>query len=621
MTTIQFLAEWALRSSVLILSGALLLWALRVKDPSIRLAAWTAMLCGSLAMPPLALGLPNMPLPKMPLPKMPLPGMPLPKTLSVAKRIPARTAEAPPATHETTPARDRTVQLTRTMNAPDRQAQLREVSWRESGVSNPFDWARAALTTYALIAGALLLRLCAGLAMSRRLLRSSRATGRTAEGIEIRESDHVAAPMALGIARPAIVLPGDWRRWDDEKLDAVLAHERSHIRRNDPAVQLISAIHRALVWHSPLSWFLHRRIVRVAEEVSDDAAMAVTRDRASYAEVLLEFMQSGVRGAGSHGVAMARYGRPDERIHRILNGTALAGGVTRWSVAAILALGSPLAYMAAAAHPQSALQARAAEVEPVAEMAAANSVPTVPAQAAMAPAAAAQASTAQATTAPAAAVPAATPRRSGTIRRYLIFSGDSTSGSWDSRDPVDQEDLRARFGRNFAWFRQAGNEYAVTDAGVLAEMQEAMEPQEEVNRMQSEVNIQQAAVGVLQADVNSRQSEVNAMQGEVNRRQDLVNQIQSSASKERTEALIQKLEAAIRELRAAKGDADQETVNRRQAQVNEAQARVNVEQRKVNEQQQKVNDEQRRVSDVYSGRIEEILDSAVRRNLAQQLMQ
>ena len=55
MTTIQFLAEWALRSSILILSGALLLRALRVQDPSIRLAAWTAILCGSLAMPALAM--------------------------------------------------------------------------------------------------------------------------------------------------------------------------------------------------------------------------------------------------------------------------------------------------------------------------------------------------------------------------------------------------------------------------------------------------------------------------------------------------------------------------------------------------------------------------------------
>jgi hypothetical protein len=38
MTTIQALGEWAIRSSILILSGALLLRVLRVKDPSIRLA-------------------------------------------------------------------------------------------------------------------------------------------------------------------------------------------------------------------------------------------------------------------------------------------------------------------------------------------------------------------------------------------------------------------------------------------------------------------------------------------------------------------------------------------------------------------------------------------------------
>jgi hypothetical protein len=569
MTTIQFLAEWALRSSILILSGALLLWALRVKDPSIRLAAWTAMLCGSLAIPAITVALPKMPLAVM--------------------RAAARPVEVPVVVREGS----------RFQPAPE-PAVSRQAGGT-AGASKPIAWARAALMTYALIAGALLLRLCAGLALSLRLLRGSRATGRTTGGIAIRESDRVAAPMALGIARPAIVLPGDWRQWDGAKLDAVLAHERSHIRRNDPAVQLLSAIHRALVWHSPLSWFLHRRIVRVAEEVSDDAAMAVTRDRASYAEVLLEFMQGGVRGASWHGVAMARHGRPDERIHRILNGTALSRGVTRWSVAAILAFGAPLAYVAAAAHPQSAPQAAAAST-------AATQAPAT------------QAAAAQTPTAQSAPVQAAAPRQSGTIRRYMIFSGDSTSGSWDSSDPVDQEDLRARFGRNFAWFRQAGNAYVVTDAGVLAALQEAMEPQKEVNRMQSEVNVRQAAVGVLQADVNSQQSEVNVLQREVNLRQDLVNRIQASASKEDTDALIQKLEAAIRELRAAKADADQEAVNRRQAQVNQAQARVNQEQGKVNELRHNVNDEQRRASAVYKQRIEAILDSAVRRNLAQQLM-
>ena len=334
MNTIQFLAEWALRSSILILSGALLLWALRVKDPSVRLAAWTAMLCGSLAMPLFTAVAPRLPV----------------AMIQTAIHTAPQPVQAPLVNYAAAPS------------------PVRQVPPQETNASKLFDWARAAVTIYVLAAGALLMRLCCGLAMSLHLLRGSRATDRATHGIEIRESDRVATPVVLGIARPAIVLPGDWRRWDGAKLDAVLAHERSHIRRRDPAVQLLSAIHRALLWHSPLSWFLHRRIVRVAEEASDDAAVAVTTDRsqyarAFYAEVLLDFMRrSGgaqVRGAIWQGVPMARYGRADERIHRILDGTALSRGVTRWSAAAILVLGAPLAYLAAA-QPQSARQAQVA---------------------------------------------------------------------------------------------------------------------------------------------------------------------------------------------------------------------------------------------------------------------
>jgi beta-lactamase regulating signal transducer with metallopeptidase domain len=257
MTTLLFLAEWALRSSILILSGALLLWVLRVKDPSIRLAAWTVMLAGSLAIPLLTVVLPKVPL--------------------VVLRAAARPVEEPVVSNDAALPRMRSTQ--------------------GHDVSTPFDWARAAVMTNVVVALALLLRLCIGLAMGLRLLRSSSATGQATEGIEIRESDRVAAPVALGITHAAIVLPSDWRQWSSAKLDAVLAHERSHIRRHDPAVQLLSAIHRALLWYSPLSWFLHKRIVRAAEEASDDAAVAVTRDRALYAEVLLDFMQRGVRSA------------------------------------------------------------------------------------------------------------------------------------------------------------------------------------------------------------------------------------------------------------------------------------------------------------------------------------
>jgi len=216
--------------------------------------------------------------------------------------------------------------------------------------------------------------------MSGRLLRRTRPTGRSADGIQILESDDVSGPVTLGIADPVIVLPNDWRDWQGAKLDAVLAHERSHIRRHDPALQLVSTVHRALLWHSPLSWFLHRHIVRAAEEMSDDAALASVRDRASYAEMLLEFMQRGVRAENWNIVAMARYGTPETRIHRILDGTAVSRGITRWSVAAVLAVGSPLIFVAAAAHLERASSPALETVAPAPEMiAAAAPVAPIPA--------------------------------------------------------------------------------------------------------------------------------------------------------------------------------------------------------------------------------------------------
>jgi hypothetical protein len=522
---------------------------------------------------------------------------------------------------------------------PHQHVQISEAASRRNGgvVAKPFDWARAAVGIYILVAGALLLRLCLGLAMSRRLLGKSRATGRRTAGIEIRESDAVAAPVALGIVRSVIVLPGDWREWDGAKLEAVLAHECSHVRRKDPAVQFLSAIHRALLWHSPLSWFLHRRIVRVAEEASDDAAVSAMPDRASYAEVLLEFMQRGVRSGNWQGVAMARYGRPDERIHRILEGTGLSRGVTRWSVAAILTLGLPVVYLAAAARTQVAgvapIARSKAETAPLrfanfdhgsatkTPEAAAEQVAGASSEAPESVAATAQAAAVEAqAAAPARPAQAATAQVEGPhhgIRHYMVVSGSSMSGSWDSGDRMDEERLREKFGSKFAWFRQSGNEYIVTDAGVLGELEQAMAPQKEVNRMQHGVNDQQAEVNKHQAEVNRAQSGVNTIQGAVNRRQHLINELQAAKG---DDDLIRKLEATLAELKAQKGEPnDQEAANRAQAKVNEMQARVNEEQGKVNEQQHKVNEEQGRVSAKVDGRIEEILDSAVRRRLAQQM--
>ena len=218
-----------------------------------------------------------------------------------------------------------------------------------------------------------------------------------------------------------------------------------------------------------------------------------------------------------------------------------------------------------------------------------------------------------------AVVAQSTQETSSRIRRYVIVHGDSMSGSWDSSDPVPLNDLRKRFGDDFAWFRQNGQEYGVIDEAVMAELDKAMEPQKSVNRMQSDVNKEQSRVNGLQSNINAHQSSVNALQSEVNRRQDLANQIQNAVSRGDNAALVQRLEAELRQLREGSPEANQQNVNQRQSQVNQEQAGVNAEQQKVNAMQHKVNDEQHRVSAEFTRRMQEILDSAVKHGAVQQL--
>ncbi len=350
MIGIAFLVEWALRSFLLIGSGALLLGALRVKDPSARWAAWTAMLCASLVIPALTVALPKVPLPflRVALVRVEAPTLVHHPALEPAPIVPRPDKEIGEHISSVSPPSNPNPASLHTGH---------EVERHGASVAKRLSWAGAAAVIYVLVALALLLRLSFGLAMSRRLLRNSRLTDQAFEGIEIRESDRLATPAVLGIVRMVIVLPWGWREWDSRKLHAVLAHESSHIRRHDPAVQLLSAVHRGLLWHNPLSWLLHGRIVQAAEEASDDAALAITGDRPFYAEMLLDFIQHGVWAPIWQGVPVARYGRAEDRINRILDGTALSRGLTLGVLTAILALGLPLAYLAAAAHPQSAPQA------------------------------------------------------------------------------------------------------------------------------------------------------------------------------------------------------------------------------------------------------------------------
>ena len=214
---------------------------------------------------------------------------------------------------------------------------------------------------------------CSGLIFSRGLVRGARpiaesdVTGLlTVDGREnypavplrLAESELISVPITLGILRPIILLPVEWREWSSAALRAVIAHERSHVTRRDALTQRLSLLHRAIFWFSPLSWWLHGRLADAAEEASDEAALLSGADRAQYAETLLSFfvaLQQTPRRVHWQGVSMAKAGQAEKRVDRIL---AWEGeGTMRLNKSlsiSLLLLGIAVVFFAAAARPSIA---------------------------------------------------------------------------------------------------------------------------------------------------------------------------------------------------------------------------------------------------------------------------
>ena len=212
-----------------------------------------------------------------------------------------------------------------------------------------------ALLIYVAVSVVLLVRLLCGLAAAVRLWKRARPIPRDFFILQfgsldpeccekVRCSPDVSSPVTIG---SGVVLPANFGAWDGEKLRVVLAHERSHIRQGDFYLQLLAGIYTACFWPSPLGWWLKRTLSDLAEAISDRAGLEQACDRASYAQILLEF--AAAPRPTPIGVAMARSGSLSRRIERLLNDVsfsqAFAG--TRRTLAAVVVL--PLALFATTA--------------------------------------------------------------------------------------------------------------------------------------------------------------------------------------------------------------------------------------------------------------------------------
>ncbi len=180
--------------------------------------------------------------------------------------------------------------------------------------------------------------------------------------VRLLRSDRLGVPIAWGLGRPAIVLPGDADEWDDERREVVLTHELAHIARRDCLSQLVAQAALVAHWFNPLAWMAYRRFMLEREHACDDYVIAQGAPASAYADHLVEI----ARRCRQESLAllavapMARRSNLEGRILSILNPEQNRAGVGRRTLVASGALAALLVLPLAAFQPVPV----AAEAEP-----------------------------------------------------------------------------------------------------------------------------------------------------------------------------------------------------------------------------------------------------------------
>jgi len=282
---IALLSASLLRPLVLAAAAFLILRVLRVGHPASRHAVWTAVLAGMLFLPFVSVVTPHWKLPV-------LPAKPAPRSLPPLTNSPSVPPVGLPVA-----------------------SQIPFVIQSKPAFAMP-SFNRMVLWIYLAGVFAMLAYSTLGWALMRCLVRRSRPLTTR----RLRESGDVVVPVAVGLLRPAVILPLGWRDWNTATRRAVLAHEFAHIRRRDAWTSALARLVRCLFWFHPLAWWVSRKVSELAELACDAVALESVHDPAAYSRVLLQFA-GRVNSAGYRvalpGLAMADSSPLGKRIEQV----------------------------------------------------------------------------------------------------------------------------------------------------------------------------------------------------------------------------------------------------------------------------------------------------------------
>jgi len=659
------LADAAARSLALAAVAGLALAIFRVKATSARLFTWSTVLYAALAIPLLGWVLPSLPIP-------------MPSLLqSTARHLPgeAVTSDVDAVSN----AGQWSGNTVRNVQPPEESSLEKHPAVSGSTIlvqhpqphsAVPISWRTAASVVYLLVALCLMVRLAIGIGLTQRLvktsehindprLRSKLAYCSSANALsfltEVRASTAISVPVTVGPIRSTILLPASWREWDEEKLDAVIAHEMSHVSRYDALTQCVALLHRAIFWFSPLSWWLNRHIADLAEQASDEAALCGGADRTHYARTLLQFFETlhaKPRRVWWQGVSLANSGQAEKRLEKILGWRgAVTMNLKKSAAAVILALAVPVIFLAASAQPTSHSTITSSSQEPPGPPADAQAVPAQPAPppaegVIIAPMPGVPGHRAisgvPAPAAPIAGIPAVpampaspvTPVQPGVAgighkhgfhysydfddeERFVIVSAnsDSVTMSGSSQDVRHAQKLKKQIPGDFIWFQRDEKSYIIRDPATVDRARKLWAPQEELGKKQEELGKQQEALGKQQEELGARMEKVQVKVPDLTAQVDKLRAELKSLSSGATQEQIGKLQSEIGELQSQLGEV-QSHAGDQQGKLGEEMGALGEKQGKLGEQQGELGRQQAELAEKATKEMKQILDEAIKNGTA-----
>lgn len=99
-------------------------------------------------------------------------------------------------------------------------------------------------------------------------------------------------PMIIGHLKPAILVPvALFTALTPQEIEAIIAHELAHIKRNDYIFNILQSLIETLLFFHPAVWIISRIIRDEREHSCDDLAVTATGDKLNYIKALASAQQ------------------------------------------------------------------------------------------------------------------------------------------------------------------------------------------------------------------------------------------------------------------------------------------------------------------------------------------